>query len=52
MDPSPLLSDHNMLYLSSRGPVNGERIKPDVVAVGDVVYSANSDGCDVNYSNI
>jgi hypothetical protein len=44
MSPSPLLSPENMLYLSSRGPVEGDRIKPEVVAVGDVVYSARSDG--------
>mmetsp|Transcript_18088 Transcript_18088/g.45193 ORF Transcript_18088/g.45193 Transcript_18088/m.45193 type:complete len:710 (-) Transcript_18088:244-2373(-) len=37
-------SDETVSAFSSRGPAQGGRIKPDLVAVGDYVFSAISDG--------
>nr|CAG4717112.1 unnamed protein product [Naegleria fowleri] len=41
---SNIYNENNLAYFSSRGPACGNRIKPDVVGIGQSIVSAHSDG--------
>ncbi|KAL9656404.1 hypothetical protein ABK040_005170 [Willaertia magna] len=43
-DANFLFGSENLAYFSSKGPAIGNRIKPDLVGVGNKVVSAHSDG--------